>query len=876
MTFGIKDIRKTILVIMTLLVVFLQCVTPSYAQTLNYNSVAETQIQSATDVQDIQNNQSESSNSDEQYTNTQNAQNTQNTQNTQNAQSAHKQTVYVLNAPYLCWEDIDQLATPRLHSILSSSALGNVITRSSLRNTQNSISADEAATCIGSGYWREAPATINVSKLEAGTYVSSESNPKIKKISSSTTSEIKKSDYGKLDSGIQNSNAKTDDVWTSTATSMSENVTFNSGVHSDCRIGQILCSKGWKTAAIGCSDYEYNIVRPAAILASDISGVVQYSVTDPQTLLNPVGDFPYETSNLEAYEQQLDKVLNAMKADDATASSLVAIDSGDLYRAGTYRLKFPGSTGSAYWKKATLSFDSVVGMVLDRMEENDTLIIYSSLSEVSQESHEDDGYGPLIVYGSGYSGILSSKSTGRSGLVTALDISATLANFCGEASQIENGTPLYGEPPLFNNENGYRPTTSDVVNYLENEADLADCICDGQWLMIFLLCILLALAFGCSAIMLSPKIKLPLRVADIMIILTRLFWLAASAFPVSTYLMIALAKDPTSPFDMVALCIAVTISLACVAIAIGKLSGRWLYSLLFLLAITVIVIALDQLSGSHLSRVGYLSYQPIKLGRFTGIGNEGAAVMFGAWMMLSGLLLNRFPDLKISKLFAKVLFPLLSLVLLAIIIAPWWGSNFGALVWVTIGTFAAWWMFRGHRISWKIVICTMVGCILMVIVLIFVDGLGGQSHLGVTASRLISDGVAYIPIILGNMFKLSLDTLFFSPALSIALVIMWVYLAWLRIKKPAPYDVFWDRNYFFKAAFTASMIVSVVVVLVEDSGLLLPALILVYCTAGLTWLICDLHRWQFKQLEKEQNKISDDGNIEEPVGSFKIDPNATS
>lgn len=862
---------------MTLLIVFLQCVVPSYAQTnLDVQTANATNATSDTDA-------------------------TNDTTKT----SSHKQTVYVLDAPYLCWEDIDQLATPRLHSILSSSALGNVITRSALRNTQNSISVDEAATCIGSGYWREAPATVNVTKLEAGIYCSSDSSPKIKKIDTSTGTEIKKSEYGKLadsavstdgtntanstgstgntesmnSAGSTNSvnSAETEDIWTSTATSMSENVTFNSGLRSDCRLGQILCSKGWKTAAIGCSDYEYNIVRPAAILASDVSGVVQYSSTDPKTLLNPVGDFPYETANLDAYEQQLDSTLDAINSDDAEASALVAIDSGDLYRAGTYRLKFPGPTASAYWKKATLSFDSVVGLVLDRMQENDTLIIYSSLSEVSQESHEDDGYGPLIVYGSGYSGILSSKSTGRSGLVTVLDISATLVNFCGEAAQIENGTPLYGEAPLFKNANGYRPDTSDIVDYLENEADLADSICDSQWLMIFLLCILLALAFGCSAIMLSPKIKLPLRVADIMIILTRLFWLAASAFPVSTYLMIGLAKDPTSPFDMVALCIVVTISLASIAIAIGKLSRRWLYSLIFLLVITVLVISVDQLSGSHLSRVGYLSYQPIKLGRFTGIGNEGAAVMFGAWMMLSGLLLNRFPELKISKHFARFLFPLFSLILLIIIIAPWWGSNFGALVWVTIGTFAAWWMFTGHRISWKIVICTMVGCVLLVLLLVFIDGLGGQSHLGVTASRLVSDGIAYIPIIFTNMFRLSINTLFFSPVLSIFLVIMWIYLAWLRIKKPAPYDVFWDRNYFFKSAFTASMIVSVVVMLVEDSGLLLPALILVYCTAGLTWLICDLHRWQFKQLEQEKNTaLRYKKNIEKPVGSFKIDPNAES
>ncbi len=782
--------------------------------------------------------------------------------------------VYVLDAPYLRWEDINQISTPRLYSILSQSALGNVICRSSLRAGDISVSTDEVASCIGSGYWRAAPETVGVSKIAEGTYASSDVSQTLVRVDNAAGDAAANGDgsaSSATSSGSSSSSGSSEAtrMWTSTATSMSEHVSFDNEARTNCRLGQILSEKGWRTAAIGCSDYEYRTVRPAAVSMSDICGIVKYSVTDPDALLDPVGDLPYESTNLDALESGLDSILQAIESDDPTAYAAVAVDSGDLYRAGTYRLKYPGATASAYWSRALASFDTAVGMVLDRMGPDDVLVVYSPLSETTTESRIDDGYGPILVYGGGYSGILSSASTGRSGLVTALDISATLAGFCGEAQQIENGTPLYGEPPLFMGTSGGSPTISEIVEYLETEADLADAVCDGQILMNILLCVLLFFAFGCSAVMLSPRIKLPLRVADIMIICTRSLWVMASAFPVSTYLMMGLASDPTGPGDMVALCVVITVSLSAIAIAIGKVSGKWLYSLLFTMALTVVVIAGDQLTGAHLARVGFLSYQPIKMGRFTGIGNEGAAVLFGAWMMLSGLLLNRFPSLKVSKLFARVLFPLLSLALMGVIIAPWWGSNFGALVWMTIGTFAAWWMFLGHRISWKIVLCTMLGCAALVLVLVLVDGLGGQSHLGVTASRLMSDGIAYVPTILGNMLKLSIDTLFYSPVLSVALAFIWLYLAWLRIGKPKPYDVFWDRNYFFKSSFTASMIVAVVVLLIEDSGLLLPALILVYCTAGLTWLICDLHRWQFRKLEKEQGLIDDD--VEPPVGSFKID-----
>lgn len=733
--------------------------------------------------------------------------------------------VFVLDAPYLEWEDITEATTPNLYSVLGDSAMGNLISRSSNRSSDTTPSVDEAAASISRGTWQEDPESLDIDDVETS--------------------------YSAASDGLVTS----------------EYVAYDGGTAYGGKLGEVLEEEGWLSGAIGCSDYSSRTVRPAAITVSDADGYVWFSTTDSDELLEQTDGLPYQTTDLEKLDEGLSQILEGMdayaEAKDASGNAVIAVDSGDLYRAGTYRIESGDEAASSYWSQAVASFDDTVGLVLDKMDGNDILIVYSTLAETTTESLSDDGYGPLIVYGGGYSGLLCTSSTGRDGLVTAIDLTATLVSLTGHEPSFENATVLYGEAV------SESTTVEGLLDSLEYESDMADAIADSQVAAVALLVVVLVAAFACSVVMLSPKIKLPMRLADIMIIVTRLLWLGAAAAPVATYLMIGVMPHDPTTVQAVLICAAITIALTLLAIVIGKLSGRWLYSLIFLMLLTVVVIAVDQLTGAQLARVGYLTYIPEKLGRFSGIGNEGACVLFAAWMMSSGLILNRFPNSRRSQIFAKVLFPVLSALLLAIIIAPWWGANFGAMVWGVVGVFAAWWMFTGHRLSWKVILLTMIGCVGLVILLILADSAGGQSHLGLTGAKLMSDGIAYLPVIVRNMLRLSLATLYASPLLSVALAFIWLYLAWMRIEKPGPYETFWSRNQYFKSTFTACMVVAVVMLLVEDSGILLPALTLLYCTAGLTWLICDLHRWEFKELEKEQGLIDED--IEPPVGSFKIE-----
>ena len=726
--------------------------------------------------------------------------------------------IFVLDAPFLEWSDITPETMPNLHAILESSGLANAVMRSTLRIDGETITPDEAMASLATGYWVAEPADLVTNPIP---------------LPAAPASEMELA---------------------------SESVTFKSGRVLPGVTADLFEKHGWTLVSAGCSDTRGTAVRPAAVYASNGEGIAQISDTQPEHLLSSSPDWPFGVRTDLAYlERWLDAALES-----CPGNALVALDSGDLYRAGVYRLDKPEIGGNVAWTRALASLDAVVGMAVERMGSGDCLVLVSPLSKATSPDHADDSYAPVIVYGGGLRGMLGSGTTGRAGLLTSGDLFVTILGLGGIVAQpIELGAAATVSPGTET-----MPATS-IVASLDRETSAADAINDGQNSMNFVLAILLALSFGCSVIMLSTRIRLRMHALDLLIPTTRILWVMASAYPLATNLVGLFLGSGSTALQAIATCSALTLALAFAALVFGRFT-RWIYSIVLLMLLTVVVLSIDQLTGGNLAHLGFLTYRPIVSPRYYGIGNEGAACLFGAWLMLSGLLLNRFPDLKIAKAFRTWLFPLLTLVIIAIIVAPWWGANFGVLVWGFVGGGCAWWMFTGRRLTWKVVLVAIAASGALLIGLVLVDGLfSSSSHLGSMASTLIEQGIAYIPAVLTGMIPYFLDTIFYSPVLTIALVFIWIYLAYLRIGKPGPYKVFWNRNWYFKSAFTAAMVIAVIMILIEDSGILLPALVLIYSTAGLTWMISDLHRWELRAREHEQGIIPDD--VEKPIGGFKVE-----
>lgn len=750
-----------------------------------------------------------------------------------------RRRIFVLEAPYLTWNDIGAETTPNLDAVLDRSGLCNLITRSTARVRGQAISPNEAAASLAAGaLLPDPPGLISAATRLSGAVGSpgSESAPE-----------------SAGDPALVEPTLADDEICT-------ERVTYDGDKVLPGAMAGAFEAAGWEVAAIGCSDLGTKPVRPAAALAADPSGIVPVANTRPGYLLVNDPEAPYAVrTDMDALSSSLAQAIEA-----TGPHLLVALDSGDLYRAGTYYLSnieenSDSLHGSEIWQRALLSFDQTVGMALDNMAEGDVLIVYGTLSGASGRTRQDDAYAPLIVYGADYKGMLYSPSMRHGGLMSIFDLGATIYSLARIDHAVPDGASATVVPDTS------EAPASDIIRQLKREASFAGALDEAQYPMNVVMFALMGITFLCSIVMLSPRLRLPARVLKVLLPATRVLWVAASAYPIATYLIVPFGWSGITAIGTIFLCLVVTAVLSVCALVLGACT-RWVYSIMALMLLTVAVLTIDQLTGGHLASIGFLSYQPIRMSRFTGIGNEGAAVLFGAWLMLSGLLLNRFPDLGISKAFRTWLFPVMSAFIILVIVAPWWGSNFGVLVWGTVGAFSAWWMFRGNRLNWKVIGLTVLACVGLTVLLILADGLiGDHSHLGAMADSLVSQGLAYAPTIVSNIIALSVATLSYSPFVTVVMICLWAYLAWLRISKPGPYAVFWERNRYFKASFTASMVIAVIVILIEDSGILLPALIMVYAMAGLTWLVCDLHRWELRALDDPALEPS-----EAPVGGFKL------
>ncbi len=490
--------------------------------------------------------------------------------------------------------------------------------------------------------------------------------------------------------------------------------------------------------------------------------------------------------------------------------------------------------------------DEYVSTILQDMGSADSLVITASPA-FAQTPFEARGYTPTIVADAGDNGLLTSTTTTRSGLITSSDLNGAICALVQVAQRHPGAVSVYGLSNFLN--------TTNRVSTLSHADSVALAIQDSKPYYFTFFVLLMGLTFALSITMTLLEIKIRPTFLNFLIPVTRILWVVAIAFPLASYLMFVQLPPVVTPTIALCFCFAWLAALSFIALLIGFMC-RWLYSLLFLFLITAVTLIGDQLLGGPLTACGYLSYSPLDITRYYGIGNEGASLMFGSWIMLSALLMNRFPDRAFIKPFKLWIFPLVSVFVITVIAAPWWGSNFGVLIWGSVGAIVAWLLFNERKVTWKAVAVMVVVSALLACSVLFLDTtFNAESHMGAQMSSLNGGWFRDIFLVVCDMVRLSWNTVVFSPFLAACFLFIFFYLIWLRVAKPGPYAQFWKRNIPFKAAYVALLITSGLMLFTEDSGIFMPALLLLYAMAGFIWLVCDLHRWHLREWARTKHNI---------------------
>jgi hypothetical protein len=384
-------------------------------------------------------------------------------------------------------------------------------------------------------------------------------------------------------------------------------------------LGSAIHAAGLRTAAVGNSDENTStsdgVRRPAALLAMDRNGKVDLQLTSPGLLMRDA-TAPF---GVRADPKQMRTAIRIALYDQP---ALLVIDAGDLERAHDA----PGQSAEQSAKSHRDAVQRLSELVADvRSAVGTRSALLMIVTPATDKPYYQPPYlAPTIVSGLGLRGELTSSSTHRPGLVTNLDFAPTVLTALG----IKPDLALVGQPMIA--EAGAQPAKVDAaiqgLDRLNTSVGAVDYLRDLFFIRYFAWASVFLAAFV-TAVSLVPSLRLWASIGRWLILL-------GLAIPAGAWLMFVVQRYPVTPTQAAiafGLATAATFALV-VALSLAR-RARAEVPLLALSTLTSLLIVVDQWTG-HPLETGLFSYS-IRAGwRYYGMGNEGAALLVAALVVI--------------------------------------------------------------------------------------------------------------------------------------------------------------------------------------------------------------------------------------------------
>jgi hypothetical protein len=550
--------------------------------------------------------------------------------------------------------------------------------------------------------------------------------------------------------------------------------------------------------------------RWALVAAMDRDGIVELSAGDPE-LLESDPDAPYGVrTNADAIERAVDSAL------DVPCGNLI-IDDGDLARADHWAdLTF--TDASAARADALMAVDRLLGHVRDRLDLDRDLLLVVSPTSPSWEPIAR--LGVAVAAGPEYQAgtTLESASTRRRGVVTLPDVAPTiLAHLEIERPASMNGRPWY---PVTSPESDRIAAAID----LDKESVFVDGIkgAVSTWFVICQVIVyLLALALLAWRESRARRREDPSGpgVSGLARWLERAA-LALVAFPISTFFMGVVKAHELGTVRFVLVLLAIDGLLVIAAILVA---ARPLDRLLLLCAFTLAVIAADLITGGRLQLNTVFGYSPIVAGRFAGAGNIAFAIIGASTIVTGALIVHRWHS-------PRALAAMTAIFVGAVVIdgAPSFGSDVGGVLALVPALAVTGVLLSGRRPSVRVLLIGLAGALIAIALFVAIDLArppAARTHLG----RLVEDVRARgFDVLVGTIerkvrsnlrvFRSTIWTFFVPPALAA--------MAWFLARPRGR----WGRLAVVfpkvRAGLVGGLIVAVLGFAVNDSGIVVPAVVL--------------------------------------------------
>lgn len=590
-------------------------------------------------------------------------------------------------------------------------------------------------------------------------------------------------------------------------------------------LGGALKRAGKRTAVFGNSDTAGCLGRHAMAIAMDEGGVADLGDVGPaMTMRNPdfPGGFATSIERLSAW---------VMEAVDKTGTDFVVVETGDTARVERYARA--GLLAQAAERRARLlalsSADTLVGRLLKALDLTDTLLIVLAPTPAAKDVTTGHSLAPIMAAGVGLSsGLLTSPTTRREGLVANTDIAASvLAYLAVRPPPWILGTPMSVTPdpaPL-----------ARLISLHDRIASIS--LARPPMLKAFVaLQIVVAIAsllsIGVIAMGQKPlKPRFPRKSRFPRIVRVLLAFLGAVPL---AWLAVPLVASPS--LASTAICTLVLALLICgvarVAFAMPSRAFAAIY-----LATSLMIIA-DALFGAELMKDSVLGYDLIGGARFFGVGNEYMGALVGSLIAGSGLALDSLGATSARRKPALVGIALAFVLATLVLASPSMGANMGGTLAAAAGFGTAYLLFVGRRVTRREVGFLALLALLLVAGVAIADSLrpgGPVSHWGRTVLLARSGGAGALVNAIQRKAAMNLKLIRYTAwtralfAFLGAVAFLWIRPVGLtkRVMKAHPG---------FASSFAASLVAVLVALLVNDSGVVAAAMVTLYPSLVLLYL----------------------------------------
>lgn len=573
-------------------------------------------------------------------------------------------------------------------------------------------------------------------------------------------------------------------------------------------LGEKLAACGIPVILLGNHDLPHKPSRPGALLAMNKEGLAEQGLIDERANIASPFSPAYYTTNY-------DLIFSAAAEFLQKTNGLAIIDLGDLARLDYFWDQISREHYLTVRRKLLADLDNFLGKILGISSSNNCSLLVISPFPAYPQFMEGLSLTPALVkFPDTSTGLLTSPSTKREGIIANLDIAPTITSLLG----LRNDAGFGGKPIKMVSDPEPLKRVRDIdaifrANYLQRPYFLKPYV---------VLQIIAVLGFIALLFLKHPLLRyfrtmlLALQTCPLLFLLLPLFP-SLDFFPrlavlfLTVFLLTFLLELALSPVPRLAL----------------------------LFGFTVLLLSFDILRGAPLMKISLLGYDPISGARYYGIGNEYLGVLLGASLIGLTLLPEILRERKIKDRISTLAVPGFFLAITYLVAAPQWGTNVGGGISFFSCFILLLLILNGKRINIKALCATSLLTIAALGILFYYDlsrPAEVQSHIGFTADLVREEGILSIWPVIKRKFQMNWK-LFHYSLWSRVLVTFLASLA-LLFYRPIGLlrKIFHDLPY-LRAGLITGIIGTFVILLVNDSGIVAAATTMIYVAPTLLYLL---------------------------------------